>query len=247
MIAPVIGRRARHGVASDVRCAAQPPALRALLALCAYAAIGCGAAVSPPPPAAQAPPGHPDAPPTLAALPELPSGVTDRMHQGILVARQTLDAPLPEPPGDRSFTSLQHWADTQVASWIAQRQSQMELTRARLLHEGAPSRRERVISHAVLALLHEDTARELADMPAPKELDSEREIAAMYHDLMRDQANTFATSALLELRQCANLAYRGPANLRGFAGYCHARFDRLRGEALARKASASNSTTISSR
>jgi hypothetical protein len=206
--------------------------------LCSAAALGCG-----PQPSSQTQPvdprtlGDPSAPPTLSALPELPrgaSGVSERTHQGMLVVRQTLDAALPEPPSDRSLASLQRWADTQVAGWIAERQAQMESARARML-EGKPSAGEAILSHAVLALLHEDTARALAAIPAPKELDSEQEIAEMYRELMSGQADTFAASALLELRECANQAYRGPEDMRAFAAYCHARFDRLRGETLARQ------------
>jgi hypothetical protein len=223
--------------------------MRALLVLWAPTAIACGAhaATQPPARAAARAPGNPSAPPTLAALPDLPAAAeTERTHQGILVARQALDAPLPEPPGDRSFASLQHWANTEVASWVAQRQSQMENARARLLLEGAPSVDERIVSHAVLALLHENTARELEDIPAPKELDSEQEIARMYRDLMQQQANTFSATALLDLRECANLAYGGTEDMRGFAGYCHTRFDRLQDEARTRKASARLSAALQS-
>jgi hypothetical protein len=203
--------------------------------------LGCGAATTPAPARPVDPRlrGDPDAPPTLNALPELPagaSGVTERTHQGILVARQALDATLPAPPADRSFASLKLWADTQVASWIDARAAQMDTARARFLHEGKkPSAGEAILSHAVLALLQEDTARSLATIPAPTELDSEQEIAAMYRELMAGQADAFVAAALLELRDCANLAYRGPDDMRAFAEYCHARFDRLQGEVRARK------------
>ena len=216
-------------------------AARAAVGLCVLAAAGC--ATQPPAAApAKADPraaGDPNAPPTLNALPELPSGAsgaTERTHQGILVARQTLDVPLPEPPADRAFAVLQHWANTEVASWIAARRVQVEAARARMLVEGKPpTAGEAILGHAVIALLHEDTARALAAIPAPRELDTEQEIAAMYRELMAGQADAFVAAALIELRDCANLAYEGPDDMRAFAGYCHHRFDRLQGEVRARR------------
>jgi hypothetical protein len=103
------------------------------------------------------------------------------------------------------------------------------------LFDGRPSPAEQILSHAVLALLHEDTARALSNIPAPKELDDERDIAVMYRDLVSGQADAFVTSALIELRDCVELAHHGPAEMHAYDGYCHARFDRLRGEQLARQ------------
>ena len=178
--------------------------------------------------------GDADAPPNLAALPDLPNGAsgdTPRTHQGLLIARQTLDAALPEPPGDRSYASLQHWVETDVVAWIAKRRSQTRATRDRFLLEGEPSDSELVVSHAVVGLIDEDTALALARLPAPSELDSEPEIAAMYRDVVRAQAAGFSTSAVMEFRDCANTAYRGPEDMRAWARFCHARFDRLQSEA----------------
>ena len=218
------------------------------------AELGCAAATAATQPAKPAVPvdprtvGDPDAPPTLNALPELKagaSGVTERTHQGILVARQTLDVSLPAPPDDRAFASLQQWANTEVAGWIAARRVQVEAARARLLLEGKPpSPGEKILGHAVLALLHEDTARTLAAIPAPRELDSEHEIAAMYRELMAGQADAFVASALLELRDCANLAYVGPDDMRAFADYCHQRFDRLQGEVRTRRREAAAASAV---
>jgi hypothetical protein len=182
-------------------------------------------------PPLQVAPGHPEAAPSLAALPEMPNGATGntaRTHQGLLLARQTFDAAFPAPPADRTYASLQSWVDTAVVAWLEQRRSQTEATRERFLLEGDPSEGERIVSHAVLGLIQEDTALSLSSIPPPSELDSEPEIAGMYHDIIRTQAESFMSSALLELRECADSAYRGPEDMRPWALFCHARFDRLR-------------------
>lgn len=229
-------RQRGAGEASRQRRASS--ALRSLLlAAAALSSAHCASNIAAPPnvPTSRRAAGDPDAPPTLAALPELPAAApanSERTHQGMLVARQALDASLPAPPTDRSFAALQDWAETQVSSWVVQRRDQIAAARARML-EGAPTPAEQILSHAVLALLQEDTARTLAGIPAPKELDSEREIAAMYRDLVSSETEAFVSSALIELRDCVELARHGPAEMHAYDAYCHARFDRLRGELLA--------------
>lgn len=189
-------------------------------------------------------PGDPDAPPSLRALPQLAegtSGNTACTHQGLLLARQALDSALPEPPADRSYASLHGWVDSTVVAWLDRRREQTEATRERFLLEGEPSSGEAIVSHAVLGLLQEDTARSLAGIPAPSELDSEPEIASMYRDIVRAQADSFVTTALLEWKACAEGAYRGPADMRAWAEFCHARFDRLKEQSSRRTATASRS------
>lgn len=167
----------------------------------------------------------------MAALPEMPEGATGntaRTHQGLLLARETFDAGFPAPPTDRAYASLQSWVDTTVVAWVERRRAMTEATRERFLLEGEPSEGERIVSHAVLGLIYEDTALSLSSIPSPSELDSEPDIAGMYQDIIRTQAESFVSSALLELRECADRAYRGPPDMRPWATFCHARFDRLR-------------------
>jgi len=145
----------------------------------------------------------------------------------MLLTRRPLDAGLPAVPADHSFIALQHWSETRVAEWVGKRRAQVQTTRERLLFEGEPNPGERIVSHALLALLNEDTARSLASIPAPMELDGDAEVAQMYREVITAQADSFTASALLELRQCANLALHGPDDMRDFGTYCRARFDRL--------------------
>jgi len=175
--------------------------------------------------------GDAGAPPSIAVLPDLPAGAsvnTERTHQGLLVARETLDAAMPRPPGDRSYLSLQGWVDAELAIWLEHRRDQADLTRARFAQEDDPSGSERAVGHAALGLIHEDTALSLGTIPAPSELDTEPEIAAIYRELVTVQVDTFLNTAVVEFRDCANEAYRAGDDMRVWAEFCHARFDRLR-------------------
>jgi hypothetical protein len=174
--------------------------------------------------------GDPDAPPSLRALPELrpgDSGSTPRCHQGLLLARQAFDAAMPVPPADRSYGALKRWVDGAVSGWLERRRAQIDATRARFSLEGAPSPSEEIVSHAVVALIEEDTSRALGEIPQPGELDDEPEILAMYRDLARSQAKPLLVAAIDDLAECANRAYRGPGDMRPWARFCHARYDRL--------------------
>lgn len=178
-------------------------------------------------------PGDPDAEPSLSALPELPHGAaaeTPRTHQALLIALEAIGARLPEPPVDHSSASLQHWIDTVVVEWVEDRRAQTEATRERFMLEGVPNAAEAIVSHAVLGLLHEDTALSLARLPTPSELDSEPEIADMFREVTRNQADAFRSAAVIELRDCANQGYREGGDMRAWADFCHARFNRLHAE-----------------
>lgn len=202
------------------------------------APVHWGCATEPAPPAEHAAgaasrpaaPREPLAKPELAELPALAvssSADTPRTHQGMLLARATLEATLPPAPADRSYAVLQAWVDSEVVAWVERRRVQTEDTRDRFRLEGEPTSSERAVSHATIGLIHEDTAFALSGIPSPSELDTEPEIARMYLEIVGSQADTFLKSALAEFRDCANEAYRSPADMRSLAEFCHARFDRL--------------------
>ena len=177
--------------------------------------------------------GDPDAPPTLASLPTLPraaTGRTPRTRQGMLVAREGFEARLPEAPLDLSHSNLQHWVDTEVVAWVGERSKNLDTTRYEFGLVSDASAGESIVGNAVVGLLQEDTARQLATIPAPTELDSEPEIARMYREVIEAHARPFLSSALVGYRDCANTAHDGPEDMRHWAGYCDARFRRIKQE-----------------
>jgi hypothetical protein len=153
----------------------------------------------------------------------------------LLIAREALQARLPAPPADRSHASLQAWVDDAVVDWIRQRRDGIEQVRQRFELEGRPSDDERIVRDATLGLLHEDTADVLASLPEPAELASEPEITRVYREVLAAQAEPFVSSALLQFRDCAELAYAREEAMAVWAEFCHARFERLKRESLARQ------------
>lgn len=200
--------------------------LAAGLAACAH---GSGAPLSK---------GQPEAPPTLACLPEVaPGGPADtrRTHQGLLIAKEALDDGLPAPPSDRSYSAMQGWMKSEVAHWIAARAGAVSELKFQLGFDGGASASEQVVGKAAVGLLQEHTALDLQKIPPPAELAAEPEIAEMFQEVVAAQAEPFLGAALIAFRECADAAYEGPDATAHFAEFCDARFRRLRTEVEGRQ------------
>lgn len=186
-------------------------------------------------------PGDAEAPPTLGALPEMSRPepeLASRQHRALLVAREVLDARLPTAPEDRAFDTLQRWSRGPVADWIRRRRKAVQHARGEFTVGGDVRLRDSIIQHAVVGLLHEDTAAQLAALPSPSELDSEPEVARLYRELVAHHAEPFVAAALVEYRQCADVAYTGPGELRYWGDFCAERFERLKARTLELRAAA---------
>ncbi len=201
----------------------------------ALAILGCGRIPGAPSTTATRPgrppdPGAPDAPPSIQALPELSlgsPGYTERGRQGLIIARDVFKASMPKPPPDRSFVALRQWIDTAVVEWIEQRSLGVEATKCQFNEPREATAAEQIVVHAVLGLLQEDTALSLQTIPAPQELDSEPEIAQIFQEVLLAQAAPFYSAAMVEFLECANTAVEGPPDMRHWARFCAARFNRL--------------------
>lgn len=181
--------------------------------------------------------GDADGPPAFASLPDLAaSQQSPRLQQGFSLARQVLANGLPTPPDDRRYGQLQAWIDGTVAPWIAARREAVDDARFQFaVEEGAPST-EAAIARGVLGLLQENTALELTHIPSPAELDTEPEIAEMFHELVATQAKPFVYSAMAEYRKCAELAAAEGGELARWARFCAARHEHLRSPDQTREA-----------
>lgn len=207
--------------------------MRSFSILCALGLLACAGSTADVHEPGELSLGDADGRPRLDALPSLPrgaSGQTPRTRQGLLAAREAFDARLPAAPADLSHTSLQRWVDSDVVAWIDGRSRKLETTRYEFGLEGDASDSEKIVGMAVVGLLQEDAARELGTIPVPAELDSEPEIAVMYREVVEAQARPFLSSALVGFRDCANLAHDGPDEMRHWAGFCDARFQRIKEE-----------------
>lgn len=175
--------------------------------------------------------GDPDGEPRLKVLPSLArdaSGRTHRTRHGILVAREGFKARMPATPDDTSYGALQQWVDKDVIAWVGVRNETLDSARYEFGLPKDASPGERIVAMAVIGLLQEDTARELSTIPAPSELDEEPEIAKIYREVIEAHARPFLSSALVRYRECANIAHDGPEDMRHWAGFCDARFQRIK-------------------
>jgi len=178
--------------------------------------------------------GDPDGPPSIQVLPTLTRNspeYTQRAREGLMVARGVLKATLPRPPAEREFDALQKWLETKVVAWIEERNKGVDATRFSFIDPLDSTPEERVVAHAVIGILQEDTALSLLTIPVPTELDSEPEITALYLEQLRTHTAPFINAALIEFRDCAHTAVReGPLSMRRWARFCVARFQRLQAE-----------------
>jgi hypothetical protein len=196
-------------------------------------AWGCGgvpAAVGGGGTAEEEDPGDPHGPPGIEVLPgtgNSPAFRTERTRRGLIAARETLAARMPAPPADCTQARLQSWIDIRVVEWIEARNRAVEATRYAFASPANPTVEERVMAHAVIGLLQEDTALSLRSIPAPAELDGEPDIQRMYAEVIGSHTAPFESSALLEYRECANTAVDGPDEIRNWALFCDRRFRKL--------------------
>lgn len=175
--------------------------------------------------------GDPSGPPAFASLPDVPaSDQTPHTEQGLSLARQVFAKVLPEAPPDRRYSALQAWIDKTVVAWIASRREAVDETRFQFAVDEGASATEQVIARGVLGLLQESTALELTHIPSPAELDTEPEIAEIFHDLVTTQSEPFRRAAIAEFRSCAKLAAAEGGALETWARFCSARFHKLRGD-----------------
>jgi hypothetical protein len=175
--------------------------------------------------------GNPAGPPAFASLPDVPVGdQTPHTQQGLSLARQVFANALPEAPPDRRYSALQAWIDQTVVAWIAARREAVDETRFQFAVDKGASATEQVVARGVLGLLQESTALELTHIPSPAELDTEPEIAEIFHDLVTTQAEPFRRAAIAEFRSCAKLAAAEGGDVRPWARFCSARFHKLRGD-----------------
>lgn len=175
--------------------------------------------------------GRAHAAPTLGSLPAIPEGssaATACTRHGILAAREVLDRKLPAPPPDRRHRVLQAWVNNEVAAWMRARQRAVEDAAYEFQVGGAPTIAETIVQRATIGLLHEDTATAIAALPAPAELTEEPAAAAVFAEVMHAHAKPFLSAALVEFRECSDLAFDGPEDMRHWARYCQIRFARMR-------------------
>lgn len=165
----------------------------------------------------------------MEALPSLDvdeQELTKEMRMARMLSAESLNLPAPPLPGGRTADDIQHWSEETLAPWLERKQERAEAARAELDAAAVQDQRQRIVAGALMGLVYEDVAQGLLRIPAPRELDSEPEVRAMYADLLQQQAAPYLTHAKLGYDACAANAH-AVTTLEHWSAFCGTRSERL--------------------
>ena len=161
-------------------------------------------------------PGDAFAEPSMEALPSIGQSresLSETMRFAWQLTEESFELAAPHPPPrGASHAELEQWSDSELERW---------------LH--AKNRLCRVWAGALVGLMYEDVARVLLDVPMPRELASEPEIADVYREVVAAQAAPYLDHARRAYRAC-HLNGRRVDRLRPWSRFCADRRDRLPGD-----------------
>lgn len=176
-------------------------------------------------------PGDADAIPSMECLPG--RGVDDaelseRARFAWLLTEQSFELPRPHPaPRGGTHAELQEWADTELRSWVREKSRLVEAARAELDVVAEETHRQRVWAGGLVGLMYEDLARTLLDVPLPRELLDEPEIADAFRDVVRAEAAPYLEHAHRAYHACRLNGRNRDGGLQAWAEFCGDREDRL--------------------
>jgi hypothetical protein len=167
--------------------------------------------------------------PSMEALPSLDvdeQDLTKEMRMARMLSAESLNLSAPPLPSGRSSEDIERWSEDALAPWLGRKQERAEAARAELDRAALQNHRQRVMAGALVGLVYEDVAQGLLRVPAPRELDSEPEVRAMYDDLMQQQAAPYLRHAKLGYDACAANAHE-LKSLEHWSPFCSERANRL--------------------
>ena len=147
--------------------------------------------------------------PRLEALPsiDVDSGeLTAEMRMAQMLSAECLNLAQPPVPSDLSSSTISAWSQQELEGWMRHKHRRAQEARKQLDLAAVQNQRQRIMAGAILGLVYEDVARSLLSLPVPVELISEPEIAAMYVDVLRGQAEPYLREARSAYRACAGNA-----------------------------------------
>lgn len=175
-------------------------------------------------------PGSFDGPADLSALPstDVPEArLSSRMRFGWSLAQDALAMRMPTPPERATADQLQTWTETQLEPWIGEKAHAIETATNELRRAAYSNGREQIMAAAIIALLYESMARDLRRIPTPVDLQSDREAAVIYQDVVEHFASPYAGRAHIAYHNCEMDRSVAPARMRHWAEFCSERKNRL--------------------
>lgn len=172
--------------------------------------------------------GDPAADPSMEVLPTRHDSVTDKMRFAWLLTAESFELRRPHrPPTGAAMRELQMWSDQELRSWLAQKNELVEAARAELNVAAEESHRQRVWAGALVGLMYEDVGRVLLDVPVPRELHSDPEIARVYREVVVAQARPYLDHARRAYHACELNGRRQSDSLTQWSRFCEERKARL--------------------
>jgi hypothetical protein len=162
----------------------------------------------------------------LPSLDVEPAALSHDMQMGRMLSTESLDLHVPPAPGGSSANTFSAWSDQELKHWMNEKARRAHAARAQLDQAAVHSLRERVMAGALVGLVCEDVARSLLTIPLPAELSNEPDVAQMFRDVLRSQAQPYLLHAQHAYNACAENA-RGVETMDHWSGFCRARLERL--------------------
>ena len=172
--------------------------------------------------------GDPIADPSMEALPTRESSASEKMRFAWLLTAESFELRRPRrPPRGAAMRELEMWSEQELRAWLAQKNELVEAARAELNEAAEESHRQRVWAGALVGLMYEDMARVLLDVPVPRELETDPEIARVYREVVVAQARPYLDHARRAYHACELNGRRQNRSLTQWSRFCEERNARL--------------------
>ena len=148
---------------------------------------------------------------------------TEKMRFAWLLTEQSFELPPPRSaPAGGTHREITQWTETELRRWLERKHQMVEAARAELNVAAEESHAQRVWAGALVGLMYEDVARVLVDVPVPRELVEDPEIAVIFRDVVRSQASPYLDHAQRAYRAC-HLNARQRRELEPWGSFCEDR------------------------
>ena len=171
--------------------------------------------------------GAPSATPSMECLPSATDELSETMRFAWLLTEQSFELEAPQvPSADAPTLQVQDWSTSTLGHWVQQKTALVRAAEEELDEAAEETHPQRTMAGALVALMHEDIARVMLQVPVPHELLREPEIAQAFRDVIESQARPYLEHARRAYRACA-LNGRGHGDLSNWKTFCEEREERL--------------------
>lgn len=160
----------------------------------------------------------------MECLPSHEENLSEKMQFAWLLTAESFELNRPHrPPSGAAMQELQLWSQQELRRWLSQKNELVEAARAELNVAAEESHQQRVWAGALVGLMYEDVGRVLLDVPVPRELNSDPEIARVYREVVVAQARPYLDHARRAYNACELNGRRQTESLEQWSRFCEER------------------------